>query len=352
MVVVLSLGDDLDITSIGEGLVRSPLSRGSGSGLLHHLVNLLERQTLGLGNEEVSVDEGAGAETTPDEEDGRLEVSAVLTDHVGGDDGNDGVPEPVGGGGETDTARSDGDGEDLADDDPGTRTPGGSEPEDEDGDEGNLGVDSADVVGDDGVGVGLSGSGVGVVETDSDTNDGNEELADKHTESTDEKDGSTTESLNSPERERGGADVDEGEDERDEEDVVDGTGGLEEGSRVVEDEVDTGPLLHHLHGGTEDGSAKVRLGVPERTLEAVGPRAEPSGGGDHLTLVLLVGDDLGNLRLDVLGVLGLTTDARKSINSLFDLTALDEVSGRVGEEEETTSKDDSPGELDTDGDLV
>lgn len=191
-----------------------------------------------------------------------------------------------------------------------------------------------------------------MVEADGDTNDSNEELADEHTKSTNKKNGSTTESLNSPERQGSGADVDEGEDERDEEDVVDGTGGLEEGSRVVEDEVDTGPLLHHLHGGTEDGSAEVGLAIPEAALEAVGPRAEPRGGGDDLALVLLVGDDLGNLRLDVLGVLGLTTDTGESVDSLFDLTALDEVARRVGEEEETDSEDDSPGELDADGDLV
>lgn len=355
VVVVLSLGDDLEVTSthgLGEGLMRSPLGGGSGSGLLHHLINLLKRQTLGLGNEEVSVDEGAGAETTPDEEDGGLEVTAVLTDHVGGDDGNDGVPEPVGGSRQTNTARSDGDGEDLADDDPGTRTPGGSEPEDEDGNESNLGVDSADVVGDHAVGVISSGRRVGVVEADSDTDDGDDELANKHTKGTNEEDGSTTESLNSPERQRSGADVDESEDQRDEEDVVDGTGRLEEGSRVVEDEVDTGPLLHHLHGGTEDGSAEVGLAVPEAALEAVGPRTEPGGGRNHLALVLLVGDDLSNLRLDVLGVLGLTTDTGEGVDSLLDLTTLDVVSRRVREEEKTTTEDDSPGELDTDGDLV
>jgi hypothetical protein len=193
---------------------------------------------------------------------------------------------------------------------------------------------------------------VGVVEADSDTNDGDEELADKHTQGTDEEDRSATESLNSPERQGSGADVDEGEDERDEEDVVNGTGGLEEGSRVVEDEVDTGPLLHHLHRSTEDGSAEVRLAIPEAALEAVGPRAEPRGGGNDLALVLLVGDDLGNLRLDVLGVLGLTTDTGESVDSLLDLTTLDEVSRRVGEEEETNSEDDSPGELKTNGDLV
>lgn len=244
VVVVLSLGDNLDITSthgLGEGGVRSPLGRGSGSGLLHHLINLLERQTLGLGDEEVGVDEGAGAETAPDEEDGGLEVATVLADHVGGDDGDDGVPEPVGGGGQTDTTRSDGDGEDLADDDPGTRAPGGGEPEDEDGDEGDLGVDGADVVGDHAVGLVSGGRGVSVVEADGDTDDGDEELADKHTEGTNEEDASATESLNSPEGEGSRADVDEGEDEGDEEDVVDSTSGLEEGSRVVEDEVDTGP---------------------------------------------------------------------------------------------------------------
>lgn len=352
---MLSLGDMLDLTSthgLGEGGVRTPLSRGSGSGLLHHLINLLERQALGLGDEEVGVDEGAGAETAPDEEDGGPEVATVLADHVGGDDGDDGVPEPVGGGGQTDTARSDGDGEDLADDDPGTRAPGGGEPEDEDGDKGDLGVDGADVVGDHAVGLISGRGGVSVVEADGDTNDGDEELADKHTEGTDEEDASATESLNGPEGERSRADVDEGEDERDEEDVVDSTSGLEEGGRVVEDEVDTGPLLHHLHRSTEDSSAEVRLAIPEAALEAVGPAADKGCRRDDLALVLLVGDDLGDLRLDVLGVLRLASDLGKGVDGVFNAATLDEVSGRVGEEEETTGEDDGPGELETDGDLV
>lgn len=51
----------------GSGL---PAGRSTGSGLLHHLVDLLERQTLGLGDQEVGVDESASAETSPDEEDG------------------------------------------------------------------------------------------------------------------------------------------------------------------------------------------------------------------------------------------------------------------------------------------
>ena len=56
-------------------------------------------------------------------------------------------PEPVGGGGETHTTRSNGEREDLANHDPGTRSPGRCEEEDEDGDEGDLSIDSREVVG-------------------------------------------------------------------------------------------------------------------------------------------------------------------------------------------------------------
>jgi hypothetical protein len=72
-----------------EGLRRNPLRGGTRSRLLHHLIDLLEGQALSLGDEEVGVDEGAGAETTPDEEDGGLQVSVLHADHVWGNDGND-----------------------------------------------------------------------------------------------------------------------------------------------------------------------------------------------------------------------------------------------------------------------
>lgn len=41
----------------GEGLVGDPLGGGTGSGLLHHAVNLLEGQTLGLRDKEPRVDD-------------------------------------------------------------------------------------------------------------------------------------------------------------------------------------------------------------------------------------------------------------------------------------------------------
>lgn len=49
--------------------MRNPLGGGSWGALLEHAINLLKRQTLGLRNKEVSIDESASAETTPDEED-------------------------------------------------------------------------------------------------------------------------------------------------------------------------------------------------------------------------------------------------------------------------------------------
>jgi len=242
----------------GEGGGGAPLGGGARAGLLHHLVDLLKGETLGFGDEEVGVDEGAGAETTPDEEDAGFEVSLILGDHEGSDDTDDGVPQPVGGGRKSDTTGSDGQREDLTDQDPGTRTPGGGEEEDEDGDECDLGVDGANVDSAEDLGTSSVGTDrVGLVESDGDTDDGDNELTDQHAESSPDQKWATTELLNGVERDGSRAHVDEGEDQGDQEDVVDGTGGLQERSRVVEDEVDTSPLLHHLERGTKNGLAQV-----------------------------------------------------------------------------------------------
>jgi hypothetical protein len=57
-------------------------------------------------------------------------------------------------------------------------------------------------------------------------------------------------------------DIDECEDEGNEEGIADGIRRLEERSRVVEDEVDTRPLLHHLERRSQNGATKVALGFP------------------------------------------------------------------------------------------
>ena len=341
--------------ALDEGVGWAPLGGGTGGSLGHHLVDLLEGETLGLGNQEVGVDESDSAETSPDEEDGGPQVTLILANHVGGDDGDDGVPEPVGGSGEGNTTRTDGKREDLTDEDPGTRTPGGSEEEDEDGDEGDLGVDGGDVVGAGGT---IWESG-GVVETLSNTDDGNQELADQHTEGTEEEECAATELLHSVEGKRSGADVDQGEDERDQEGVADGTGRLQEGCGVVEDEVDTSPLLHHLEGSTENGLAEVGVGLEEGALEAVHPSGKPATSRDKLALVLLVGDDLGKFEFDQgpeVGGIGAswvyTTDLHQGLLGLIGTAALDEVTRGVGKASNTSTQDKTPSELDTDGNAV
>ena len=126
---------------------RDPLARLARGRLLEHAVDLLERETLGLWDEEVRIDEGTRAEGAPEEEDGRTEVGLVGTDKVRSDDGDDRVPEPVRGRRERNTSGSDGEREDLANENPSTRAPGRSKEEDEDGNEGDLGIDGANVLG-------------------------------------------------------------------------------------------------------------------------------------------------------------------------------------------------------------
>lgn len=88
-----ALDDSLvELAAVGqlarEGGVWAPLRGCSGGRLLHHLVNLFQGKTLGLRHQEVGVDEGACAETSPNEKDTGLEVSSVGSDHVRGNDGD------------------------------------------------------------------------------------------------------------------------------------------------------------------------------------------------------------------------------------------------------------------------
>jgi len=67
---------------VGEGGGGFPASGVARVDLLKHLVDLLERKTLGLGDQEVSVDASAGAESSPDEEDLGAEVTLIRVHHI------------------------------------------------------------------------------------------------------------------------------------------------------------------------------------------------------------------------------------------------------------------------------
>jgi hypothetical protein len=165
---------------ISESSSRSPASRVTRSNFLQHLINLLKRQPLGLRDEEVSVDASAGAQSTPDEENLGTEVTLTLglANHVGSDGGDDCVPEPVAGGRETNTAGTDGQREDLADQDPSAGSPGGCEKGDGEADEGDLGLGGGLVLGRDGG-----------------AEDCGEELADEHAQGAPDEQGTTTEAF-------------------------------------------------------------------------------------------------------------------------------------------------------------
>jgi len=154
-----------------------PLGGGTRSGFFEHTINLFKGETFSLRHEEVSVDESTCAECTPDEEDAGLEISLISSNHVWSDDGDDSIPEPVRSSGKSDTPRSDRKREDFSDKDPSAGTPSGSKEENEDGDERDLGVHGGNVVSNARCTVSRE---MGLVEPDCDTNDGYNELADKH----------------------------------------------------------------------------------------------------------------------------------------------------------------------------
>lgn len=70
-----------------ESFVGFPRRRTPRGGLLHHLIDLLEAEAFGLGDEEVGEEGGDDAEGAPEEEDAGAEVGIVGfgADEVGGD---------------------------------------------------------------------------------------------------------------------------------------------------------------------------------------------------------------------------------------------------------------------------
>ena len=152
-------------------------------------------------------------------------------------------------------------------------------------------------------------------------------MTNDHTSSSPDQDGASAEPLDDVEGDWCGADVDESGDQVDEEGIADCSKFLEESGSEVKDEVDTGPLLHHLQGSAKDSSAQVAAALPKTALEAVGPAAEIAALGNDLQLILVIGDDLSKLLLDELGILGLPTDSRQGHGSLLNIATLDEVTG-------------------------
>ena len=75
----------------------------------------------------------------------------------------------------------------------------------------------------------------------------NNKLRDNHSRTSNNEDRSPTKSLDEIKRHRRGANVAQGGDQNDEERILNGAKTLEEDRAKVQDKIDTGQLLHHLH---------------------------------------------------------------------------------------------------------
>ena len=210
----VSLGHIPDVGEVdrGDETLRLP---GLGD-LAIKLIDLLERETLGLVDAGVHKDKRDEAEATPDEEYLGLQVGIARTavDHVRSSVGDGPVEQPVGGGCDGETLGTGLQWEQLTSHNPSHRSPGAGEEEDVDADEGDQ-----DLVGH--VGRGCS------------ANDGDDKLADTHANSSKHQQRTTTPLLNHVETGEGRHHVDNVGDERNDKGVADARG-LEKGSSVVD----------------------------------------------------------------------------------------------------------------------
>ena len=116
---------------------------------------------------------------------------------------------------------------------------------------------------------------------------------------------------------------------------------------VIENKIYSGPLLEHLEERADKDLANVGVAVADTASEA----AEPADL-TNLHLVLVVGLDLCELILNILGADRLSTDTSQRISSLVKLLLLNKETRRFWKESESNSEDQGPGELDTDRNAI
>jgi len=309
-----------DLLAIGIGL--------DGRGVLVEDIDLLEGKSLSFGDEEVGEDEATQTSATPDEEHFGTEVGIARSavDEGRSRVSDSPVEEPVGSGGEGDTLATDVEGENLANDDPCDRSPSG-------GEEGNIDTDKCHK----GLLTGVVGTG------ECNTEDGDEVLADTHASGTDKEKLPSANTVNGKDTGDGHADVDNIGGDSDQEGLLD-TGGGEESSTIIEDEVDTSELLPRLDSHTAESSEK---DLVLTHLEAI----SPGRVADFLLLAqthLDVLDFLGDFGV----VSGYASQTLERLGSLDIFTSPEEPTRRLRQIQKTTSEDEGPDELDGDGDLI
>ncbi len=313
------------VTRVMEAGRRHEARRAPGLAYLAvQLVDLLERQALGLVDQRVHKCGAHEAEAAPDEEnlDAQIRVTRFAAAHEVRDGvGNGPVQQPV-------RRRRHGqrlgahlEREQLARHDPRHGAPRAGEEEDVDAHKRHQHL-------------------VGDGRLRRDAHNRHDELAHAHADGAEEQQRPAAPRLDHVQARKGRHDVDDVGDERRGEGVLDARV-VEEVGAVVEDEVDARQLLQRLQ------AAARQQPLAQRAAHRVGVR-----GPAEAQLVLVARLDFGQLRRHGRVADVEAAQARQRAGGVGPAAALDEVARRFGQHEHAAEEDDGPSELDGDGDAV
>ena len=286
-----------------------------------HGVDLLESAALGLADkEEDNPDSGKTASSK--------DVTVAEIDGTGdewGEEGDEEVPGPVGGSGDTHAGSTVTEGIHFTADSPDDGTPGGGEADDEETGEDDHG-DTGGVR-----------SRVDVKNRVTDRSPDQE--ADEHPSSSSHQTLAASVVLDDVQTGQGHTKVDGTQNDLSDVRVAQ-THTLEDGGTVVEDEVGTGQLLQRLETNTENGTVE-----HARASEDLVP-SSLAGSELLLKLVLHVGHLLGHD-----AVVGRdTVELSHDLAGLLNTSVTVGIAGRLGQEQGTDTQDQGPGKADTHGD--
>ena len=227
-----------------------------------------------------------------------------VVDDEGGEERNEEVPQPVGGGGQSHAGRAVAGRVQLGDDGPDEGTPGGGEGDDE-----QAGEDDQDV----------AGGGAAGLREDELTDEGVDQEAADGPESTDDESSAASALLDDPKTTESAEDVDGAENDLGDVRVVK-TDTLEDGCAVVEEEVGTGKLLAGLEHNTDHDATEHGRGS-----EHLPPLGVLAG-----SLLVELEADLVDLVVDRLVVSVDTTKASDGSAGLLLATLTESETGRLG----------------------
>lgn len=286
-----------------------------------HGVNLLKGTALGLVDEEE--DDEDGSETAAGEDVTVTEVNGAVDERS--EEGDEEVPGPVGGGGNTHAGSTVTEGVHLTTDGPDNGTPGSGETDNKEAGEDNHSN------------TGRVGRGVGVQNLVANGSPDHE--ANEHPGGTDHETIAASIVLNNIQARQGHTEVDSAKNDLGDERVAQ-TDTLEDAGSVVEDEVGTGQLLQRLQSDSKHSTVE-----HARTSENLVP-------GSIASVLLLVQLllHIGHLLSNNAVVGRDTVELRHDVASLLNTTVTVGITRGLGQEESTDTQDQGPGETDTHGD--